>query len=54
MIVQLSVIDDNQQPIHVLSKTNEDLPSVDLFADPNDVHMMRYLINQTDDNLKRR
>jgi hypothetical protein len=49
----VSVIDDNQ-PIHILTETNEDLPSVDLFADPSDVHMMRYLINQTDDNLKRR
>jgi hypothetical protein len=42
----LSVIDDNQ-PIHVLTDTTDDLPSVDLFADPIDIHMMSFLINQT-------
>ncbi len=39
-------LDDNR-PIYILNETNEDLPSVDLFADPIDVHMMSFLINQT-------
>jgi hypothetical protein len=39
-------VDDNPS-IHVLTDKNEDLPSVDLFADPIDVDMMSFLINQT-------
>jgi hypothetical protein len=46
-------INDNHVK-HISNETNEDLPSIDLFSDQIDVHMMSFLINQTNNQQSQR